>query len=190
MPQNNACTCNLVAYNLQAGCGWCQSSIQDNWWLDEAQWAGNCTTSAFDSTGIPSSASTTSINIPSWALLTNTGPSWNPAQASAAVVVTGGVNTNFGAATTAPTVTGGYSYGYTPDTNTIGYIPNSLDPYYTAGIAAYIIVLGTSGSSVIKRTVSLIDLFPSGVMFGLYALLSITIVVIYFVRQNHKHHIT
>jgi hypothetical protein len=32
-----------------------------------------------------------------------------------------------------------------------------LDPYYTAGIVAYIIVLGTSGSSVIKRTVSLID---------------------------------
>jgi len=37
--QNAACSCNLVAYNLMATCGWCQNVIQTPWW---ATWAGNC----------------------------------------------------------------------------------------------------------------------------------------------------
>ena len=64
-------------------------------------------TSTFDATGMPSSVATSSINIPSWALLTNTGPSWDPSIASAAAVIVSGANTNVGTGTAAPTVTGG-----------------------------------------------------------------------------------
>lgn len=32
-PTNNACGCNVVAYNLMAACTWCQSSTTlHNWW--------------------------------------------------------------------------------------------------------------------------------------------------------------
>jgi hypothetical protein len=170
MPQNNACTCNLVAYNLQAACGWCQSTIQTNWWLDEAQWAGNCTTSAFDATGIPSSVTTSSINIPAWARLTPTGPSWDPSQASAAaVVVTGAVNTNTvgGVNTAFPSESlNGFSFSYNPYTNTIDTNPYYWNAYYSTGVAAYAVVLG--------------------VMFGLYGLLGITVGVFYFIRQKRR----
>ena len=151
MPQNNACTCNLVAYNLQAACGWCQSTIETNWWLDEAQWAGNCTTSTFDATGTPSSVSTSSINIPSWALLTNTGATWDPSVASAAAVIVSGVNTNVGTGTAAPTVTGGntgdnngFTFSYNPYTDTGNNNPYYFNAYYSTGVAGYAVALGTS----------------------------------------------
>jgi hypothetical protein len=131
-------SCNLVAYNLQAACGWCQSSIEENWWLEEAQCAGNCTTSTFEATGIPSSVATSSINIPSWALLTNTGPSWD--RSAAAVIVSGvntnpGVNTNLGTAAAAPAVTGGdngISFSYNPYTYSVNDNPYYFNAYYSA----------------------------------------------------------
>ena len=133
-----------------------------NWGLDVAQWARNCTTSTFDATGIPSSVSTSSINIPSWALLTNTGATWDPSIASAAAVIVSGVNTNVGTGTAAPTVTGGntgdnngFSFSYNPYTDTGNDNPYYFNAYYSTSIAGYAVALGRSSSNI-KRMVLLI----------------------------------
>jgi hypothetical protein len=192
MPQNNACTCNLVAYNLQAACGWCQSTIETNWWLDEAQWAGNCTTSTFDATGIPSSVATSSINIPSWAFLSVTGATWDPSVASAAAVIVSGVNTNVGTGTAAPTITGGntganngFTFSYNPYTDTGSNNPYYFDAYYSTGVAGYVVALGMPyPPSLRERSCSLIRTL--GIIFGSYALLGITIRVVYWMRQKRR----
>lgn len=82
MPPNNACGCNVVAYNLMAGCGWCQSTIQIPWWLTVDQWSGNCTAVAYNTLSIPPSLNVASLTIPEWARALPTGTTWSPSQAS------------------------------------------------------------------------------------------------------------
>ncbi|KIM23854.1 hypothetical protein M408DRAFT_27558, partial [Serendipita vermifera MAFF 305830] len=106
-PPNNACGCNVVAYNLMAGCAWCQANIQSGWWLSEGQWETGCTT--YNTSGVPTTLSTTGINIPSWAFDIPTGTTWNPAEASSAAVPNG-----FTPSTTARW----YTYTNTDDSST------------------------------------------------------------------------
>jgi hypothetical protein len=153
MLQNNACACNLVAHILDAVCGRFQSYIESSWRLEEAQWAANCTTSSFDATGIPFPVPTSSVDVPSWALLTNTGPSRDPSAASAAAVIVSGanINTNLGSATAVPNtgINNGltFSYGHNPLNNTVNDNPYNWDVNYSTGVSAYAVVLGTFSSS-------------------------------------------
>ncbi|KIM27636.1 hypothetical protein M408DRAFT_162351 [Serendipita vermifera MAFF 305830] len=66
-PPQTPCGCNIIAYNLMAGCATCQRLRSDQWWLSESEWSGNCTSAAYDSSGIPDSVSQNGISIPLWA---------------------------------------------------------------------------------------------------------------------------
>lgn len=71
LPPHTPCGCNIIAYNLMAGCAQCQDLANTNqWWLTEGEWSGNCTSAnvAFDSFGIPASVSQNGISIPLWAM--------------------------------------------------------------------------------------------------------------------------
>lgn len=70
-PANNACGGNVVAYNLMAGYVWFQSSISSSWWLSVGQWKADCIT--YNSSRLPTTLSTTGINMPSWAFQIPTG---------------------------------------------------------------------------------------------------------------------
>lgn len=66
-PPQTPCGCNIIAYNLMAGCATCQRIRSDQWWLSESEWSGNCTSASYDSSGIPDSVSQNGISIPLWA---------------------------------------------------------------------------------------------------------------------------
>ncbi|KIM23833.1 hypothetical protein M408DRAFT_332115 [Serendipita vermifera MAFF 305830] len=162
---NNACGCNVVAYNLMAGCGWCQSNIPSGWWLTVSQWAGNCTNVQYNPTSLPASVSTASIDIPAWALVVPTGSTWEPAQASNVAVPpssTGttatptGVNTNTRTNTpTGFTATGPFSGGDD------AFVRNTTNVGTSVGIAF-------------------------GVILGIWALTLIAMIAVYFTRQNKR----
>ncbi|PVF95105.1 hypothetical protein CPB86DRAFT_788394 [Serendipita vermifera] len=160
-PPNNACGCNVVAYNLMAACGWCQSTIQTSWWLTVDQWAGNCTSASYDTTGVPDSVSTATINIPAWALVAPTSTSWSPSQAS-------NIALPFGSSTaTTGFATGSTTRGFTFTTPSYTGYPYNY-PYYDYGPAVNVAAI------------------VCGVIFGLYALVLIAVVAAYFIRQNKR----
>ncbi|KZO96706.1 hypothetical protein CALVIDRAFT_563774 [Calocera viscosa TUFC12733] len=96
--QIDDCNCNVVSYNLMAGCSWCQTDILSSNWVSESTWASGCT--SYDSTGIPSDVEAAAIDIPSWAFLPSNGSVWVPQNAQA--VATGAVTPT----ATLPTSTG------------------------------------------------------------------------------------
>jgi hypothetical protein len=174
---NAPCSCNVVAYNLAAACGWCQDAIQPTWWATEAQWSGNCTTLAatYDATGVPSTVLTASLTIPAWALTTVNvlDLTWSPSRAS--LLATPNPTAAGGATTTGlggftDTDTGfptsfAYTYG--------GTTYNPYDPY--AGL--YGQAVAASGAAVAIGV---------GVTLGMWALSGIIIAVVFFMRQKRR----
>ncbi|KAF8591119.1 hypothetical protein K439DRAFT_1061020 [Ramaria rubella] len=80
-----ACQCNVVAYNLMAGCSWCQPNVYSTNWVSELQWKSGC--SSYDPSGqLPSQASVLSSSIPPWALEQENGNSWEEFDASSIAV--------------------------------------------------------------------------------------------------------
>jgi hypothetical protein len=140
-----------------AACGWCQSTIQTNWWLTVSQWAGNCTSVQYDTTGIPDSVSTSTINIPQWALAIPTGTSWNPSQASNIALPSGLTTDSTSGFSTSRTS----SYSYSTPTYPYG-------PFYDYGASVNVAAI------------------VCGVIFGLWALVLIGVVAAYFIRQNKR----
>ncbi|KIM28111.1 hypothetical protein M408DRAFT_24125 [Serendipita vermifera MAFF 305830] len=90
-PQINTCACNIVAYNLAAGCMYCQTTPLGTSWLSVPAWEANCSSVGFDATKVPETINTADIVIPPWALAIPTETMWVPAQAS--VIAVGDVNT-------------------------------------------------------------------------------------------------
>lgn len=99
-PANNACGGNVVAYNLMAGYVWFQSSISSSWWLSVGQWKADCIT--YNSSRLPTTLSTTGINMPSWAFQIPTGTTWYPVEASSTAAPNGFTTTRRLSATNRP----------------------------------------------------------------------------------------
>jgi hypothetical protein len=118
-----------------AGCAWCQTAIQTDWWLTEDQWRGNCTsgTVTYNAANLPGTVAATVLDdLPLWAFAPVVGDTWNPALASAIAVggasstadtatntrLTGGgggsSTTRFGFPTTTSSYRGSYSYSNYP----------------------------------------------------------------------------
>ncbi|KIM30351.1 hypothetical protein M408DRAFT_328355 [Serendipita vermifera MAFF 305830] len=161
LPPNNACGCNVVAYNLMGGCAWCQTGILTGWWLTIDQWVGNCTQSMYNPTGIPSNVSTSGINIPDWARLIPSGTTWSPSQASRAAVPSSSTTTGLGF-----TFTTGGSSSTTTSRLLNGDAPPSNNVSYLSGGAAAGIAIG--------------------VILGIWALSTLVVVFVYFTRQNKR----
>jgi len=74
---DNACFCNVVAYNLAAACTWCQAGLFSTDWVTEKVWSAGCVATAYDPAALPASVATFDTSVPAWALLSNKGASWD-----------------------------------------------------------------------------------------------------------------
>ncbi|KAG8827654.1 hypothetical protein FRC17_007725 [Serendipita sp. 399] len=112
-PPLNRCGCNLLAYNLQAACGWCQNDIQATWWLTLDQWQGNCTAGGQSYlNGAPTAVTGyASLTVPAWATITPRLSRWSPSQASAIAVAAASASVPAPASGIGNTIVGaGYSF--------------------------------------------------------------------------------
>lgn len=71
-PTDDICQCNLPAYNLMAGCFWCQDPAASAW-PSLTEWQSSCRNTTFVY-GIPSELET--ITYPYWATLQPDGTTW------------------------------------------------------------------------------------------------------------------
>ncbi|KAG8827872.1 hypothetical protein FRC19_011573 [Serendipita sp. 401] len=177
-PPLNSCGCNLLAYNLQAACGWCQNDIQVTWWLTLEQWQGNCTAGGQSYTnGLPTDITGfASLTIPSWATLTPRSTSWSPSQASAFAVAAASASIS-GSGATVAAGNGGFgwlnsdSYSGRTATSTRGRTTN----------------FGSSNDSLneYRNVVGKIGIYIA-VLVGIYVLAGLVLLVVYVVRQKRR----
>lgn len=82
-PEDTVCGCNMVAYNLAAGCRYCQSSQAVGSWLSINEWASHCTANRYEPRALGDRITTRGMTFPEWAFAIPSGTTWDPAQASA-----------------------------------------------------------------------------------------------------------
>ncbi|CAG7848967.1 SubName: Full=Uncharacterized protein {ECO:0000313/EMBL:CCA67421.1} [Serendipita indica DSM 11827] len=81
-PTDDACQCNMVAYNLMGGCAVCEECrvVIPGEWPTIAQWKESCKTTVFNNT--LSESLSNGLLLPPWALQAPNGTTWQRAEAS------------------------------------------------------------------------------------------------------------
>lgn len=178
------CACNIVAYNLQAACGWCQDAIQTTWWSTQAEWSANCTllSTTYNPTALPASVNTAGLTIPLWAQtpLGSGSSTWSPTFASGVAAAaapstgasvpttraTGGINTGFGGITT------GFGGATTANTAFGSFTTGRYDPY--AGYGNYVAAAAVNVGLIL------------GIMAALAVAQWLIVFLVYYCRQKRR----